>query len=185
MHFLHNILHCHLLPPSPQFLSLPPMPPPSLLSPLLFVTFCYDWTWWVEECLPFFAGRSYLPGDIVYLTPWADPLFPLWPSDAGMGLPQQALSVWTTTLEQIHQPRSWTHSNVKILSGLVAFSCSLGLFVISGYKFFFSISLIDTKMHDSTHTWLSTFSHSPQTVVTPLVAALSSLIPALHRSPSC
>lgn len=45
-------------------------------------------------------------GGIVYLTPWADLLFPLWPYDAGTGLPQSALSVWATALEQAHWPRS-------------------------------------------------------------------------------
>lgn len=50
-----------------------------------------------RECLPFWQAEFWTlelsAGDVVYLTPRADPLFPLWPSDVGMGLPQQALSV--------------------------------------------------------------------------------------------
>lgn len=68
-----------------------------------------------RECLPAFLEDGVIcRGDVVYLTPWADPLFPLWPDDAGTGLPQRALSVWTTTLEQTHRPRSLhTHTEKK------------------------------------------------------------------------
>lgn len=68
-----------------------------------------------RECLPAFLEDGVIcRGDVVYLTPWADPLFPLWPDDAGTGLPQRALSVWTTTLEQTHRPRSLhTHTKKK------------------------------------------------------------------------
>lgn len=94
-------------PPIPVFFPLVPSVP--LFSLPHALTFCYDWTRWAEGVFAMLAGRVLeagviYPGDVVYLTPWADPLFPLWPSDAGTVLPQRALSVWTTTLEQTHRP---------------------------------------------------------------------------------
>lgn len=56
---------------------IPHLPP----SPLFFlsVTVCYDWTWRAKGSVRHPRGRTYLLGDPVYLNPWVDPLFPLWP----------------------------------------------------------------------------------------------------------